>query len=84
MSDDFHIRWGLLSEKQKEVARLAVKGEMKLDSIGEKVGWGRSYINDQMRGIYILLGAGNIVQLALLVGRHYDEVFSIREVRKSA
>ena len=69
------FRWNDLTVKEREIARLVGKGELKYHAIAQKIGLSRRGLINVTQVIYRILGVENQVQLALLLGRHYNEAF---------
>ena len=74
-------RWDDLNPREQEIVRLICLGNEKHESIAADLGISRTRIFQVTNVIYRIMGVENNVQLALLVGQHYNEVFKTEEIR---
>lgn len=67
--------WNDLTERQKQVALLAVEGKLNRYGIGREVGVSHSTVLFHLRAVYRKLSIRHgRVQLAFEMGRHWEEI----------
>jgi hypothetical protein len=67
-------RWNLLKPREKEIVWRYVVLSEKRYTVGRNLGISRTRITELLVPVYRVLGIRDVVELALFVGRNYEQI----------
>lgn len=67
-------RWRMLSDREREIVIRCIVEQDKLEAVAEHFGVSRTSIVLAIQGIYRVLGVRNQLDLALELGKNWDEI----------